>query len=324
MSTSRRPTQRLASAVCALVLAASVPAEADDSAQGAEALFQRARERMGQGDFASACPMLEQAYALDHGAGTQLALALCHEGAGRPALALREFRESLSIAVRANRPDRVMLAEAHVQALEARVPRIKIRPPTPAPAGLEFTIDGDPVDPAAMTTGIPVDPGAHVVVALSPSSAPWRTRVDVGTSPVVVDVPPLVGPAASPGTPDVVVAPSSPSRAPGWIVGSLGVAAVVAGGAFGIAAFDAESRSRRDCTGDVCPPAGVDLNHEARRDALVSTVTFVAGGAALVAAGYLLLRGRSTPAALLPLRRAFDVQVGAAGGAADVRLTGSW
>src|SRR4029077_7778723 len=85
---------------------------AGDPPDRAEALFQQARDLMGQHDYARACPMLEESYSLDHGAGTLLALALCHEGSGKPASALREYRESLAVAVKANRPDRVMLAES--------------------------------------------------------------------------------------------------------------------------------------------------------------------------------------------------------------------
>jgi hypothetical protein len=332
-----RPAQRLALAAGALLLGMSSRAGADDSTQGAEALFQRARERMGQGDFAAACPMLEQAYSLDHGAGTLLALAICHEGAGKPALALREFRESVSVAVRANRPDRVILAESHVQSLEATVPRIQLRPPTPEPAGLELTLDGAAVDRAETVAGVPVDPGAHVIEASAPSVPPWRRQVDVGANVgktptlVVVDIPALGGPLAPAVAPDHGTAPtSSTPRTLGWIAGGLGVAAAAAGAGFGLAAFDAEARSRRGCQDDVCTPAAVDLNHEARRDALVSTVTFGAAGAALAGAAFLLTRGKSpgTAASLIPAApgasHPLDLRIGYSAGGADVGVVGSW
>jgi hypothetical protein len=337
-----RRAQRLALAAASLLLGMSARARADDSTQSAEALFQRARERMGQGDFAAACPMLEQSYSLDHGAGTMLALAICHEGAGKPALALREFRESLSMGVRANRPDRVILAESHVQSLEATVPRIKLRPPTPEPAGLALTVDGASVDRTAMVAGVPVDPGPHVIEASAPGVPTWRTRIDVGKSapPVVVDVPPLgpLGPlgatAGAPAAPDGEHGPSSSTpRTLGWIAGGLGVAAAAVGAGFGLAAFDAEARSRDTCQDDVCSPAGVNLNHEARRDALVSDVTFAVAGVALAGAAFLLTRGRSRAAAsLVPSGRGaafpFDLPIvcaiGYAAGGAHVGIAGSW
>ena len=324
MIISRRRARRLALAVGTILLGTSVRATADDSNQGAEALFQRARERMGQGDFAAACPMLEEAYSLDHGAGTQLALAICHDGAGKPALALREFRESLSVAVRANRPDRVILAESHVQALEASVPRIKVRPPVPEPVGLELTVDGVAVDRAAMEAGIPVDPGEHLVEARAPFAASWRTQVEVGKTPtpVVVVIPALGGTVATAAQPDRVQAPaSSTSRKAGWIVGGLAVAAAAVGAGFGVAAFDAEARSRSACQGNLCTPGGVDLNHEARRDAIVSDVTFAVSGVALATAAFLLWAGRAPATVASP---SLDLRVGCAAGGADVGVTGSW
>src|SRR5260370_23479623 len=155
-------------------------ARASDTDDRAEALFQEARLLMGRGEFARACPMLEQAYSLDHGAGTLLALALCHEGSGKLATALREYHEALSVAVRANRSDRVMLAESHVQRLEATVPRIKIQPPSPEPILLRVTVDGRTVDRAAMAAGVPVDPGSHAIEASARDAATWSTLVAVG------------------------------------------------------------------------------------------------------------------------------------------------
>jgi hypothetical protein len=339
-----RRAQRLAFAAASLLLGMSARARADDSTQSAEALFQRARERMGQGDFAAACPMLEQSYSLDHGAGTMLALAICHEGAGKPALALREFRESLSMGVRANRPDRVILAESHVQSLEATVPRIKLRPPTPEPPGLALTLDGAGVDRTEMVAGIPVDPGAHVIEASAPGVPTWRTSVEVGlaagksAAPVVVDIPPfepLGATVGAPVAPDRGPGPSSSTpRTLGWISGGLGVAAAAVGAGFGLAAFGAEARSRDTCQDNVCSPAGVDLNHEARRDALVSDVTFAVAGVALAGAVFLLARGRSARAAasLVPSGRGaafpFDLPIactiGYVAGGADVGIAGSW
>src|SRR5689334_20317483 len=91
---------------------------AEAASARAEEAFQRARQLMGQNDFSMACPWLEEAYGLDHGGGTLLALALCHEGEGKLATALEEFRQSLKVAVRTQRSDRVLLAESHVQELE--------------------------------------------------------------------------------------------------------------------------------------------------------------------------------------------------------------
>lgn len=306
----RRASSLAGGLAIALIFSSASVFAADDSS--AETLFQDARDLMGKGDFATACPKLEQAYALDHGAGTLLALAVCHEGQGKPATALREYRESLSIAVNANRPDRVMLAESHVQKLEASVPRIKIRTPSPEPAELVVSIDGAPVDRAAMIAGTPVDPGQHIVAANARGVAPWRQSVAVASpsSAIVVDVMPPE---------KIVVPPGGKSsgggalRTTGWITVVAGVAAVGVGSVFGVAAFDAEKRSQSRCQNDVCSQDGVDLNQQARRDALISDVGFAAGGVALAVGVYFLLRTASrhaTAARTAPLVRASSVGIG--------------
>jgi hypothetical protein len=280
----------------------SLPAAADGSSERAETLFQEARQRMGEGDFGHACPMLEEAYSIDHGPGTLLALALCHEGAGKPASALREYRESLSIAVRANRADRVMVAEAHAERLEASVPRVKVRAPSPEPMGLTLTLDGASVDRATMALGVPVDPGPHIVVASARGVVTWRTAIDVQatSSPVVVDVPPLQ--TATPAQERSPLLRSSPSRVAAWIAGGTAVAAVATGSVFGVLAFETEASSKKACGGSLqCPESGVDLNHEANRYALVSDVSFAVAAVALAAGVYLFLRtspaSRARPAA---------------------------
>ncbi len=265
------------------------PACAMDPAARAEALFQGARDLMGRGDYAKACPMLEESYSLDHGAGTLLALALCHEGSGKPATALREYRESLSGAVRANRADRVMLAESGVQRLEAVVPRIALKPPSPEPPGFVLTVDGAPIDRAAIAAGAPVDPGPHFVGASARDAVPWRTNVDVGatSAPVVVQVPALASTRPAADLDNHAPLVPARTRTPAWIAGGVGVAAIAVGAVFGGMAFDAESRSRGECQDLSCSPSGVDLNHQAKRDAVVSDVAFAVGGVALAVSLYL-------------------------------------
>jgi hypothetical protein len=272
-------------------------ARADETSDRAEALFQRGRALMGQKDYAAACPLIEQAYSLDHGAGTLLAMALCHEGSGKLATALREYRESLTLAVQANRSDRVMLAESHVQQLEASVPRVKILPPSPEPNGLVITLDGAPADPSAMTAGVPVDPGRHAVAATAPASAPWQTHVDVvaGAEPVVVQVPPMASVASPDAAPPSQ--PGSASRALGWASVAATVVAAGIGSFFGVEAFNKEKSSKPLCPGNVCTTqTGFDDNRLAHQDALVSDVAFGVAGAALVAGLWLLLRHSSSGA----------------------------
>jgi hypothetical protein len=283
---------RAGSIAVAIVLSPCMARAGDGRLDEAEALFQRARELMGHNDFATACPLLERAYSLDDGAGTLLALALCHEGNGKPATALREYRESLSLAVRANRSDRVMLAESHAQRLEATVPRLTLRFASTPPPELALELDRAAVDRATMSTGAAVDPGAHEIVARNRTTVLWRTTVVVtaASGTLVVDVPVLASVAVAHEGP----APSSGSRILGWTAVGAGVVAASVGAAFGIAAFDAEARSKQECTGNQCSADGVALNHQSRQDALASDVSFGVGVAALAGGIFLLLRSSAS------------------------------
>jgi hypothetical protein len=276
--------------------------QAEEASARAEELFQRARRLMGENDFSSACPLLEEAYGLDHGGGTLLALALCHEGEGKLATALEELRQSLKVAVRTQRSDRVLLAESHVQELEAKVPRIKVTPPSPEPAGFFVFIDGQVVEHATFIAGVPVDPGPHVVVAQARGEKDWSRTLTIraGSKPILVEVPPFRNPSPERARRDVFEpAPeASPPRTLGWVLGGVAVAGVATGSVFGLLAFDANDRSQAQCRNDVCTQTGVEWNENARRNASVSNVGFVAGGLALAASLYFFLRspGKATPA----------------------------
>ena len=269
-------------------------AHADEASARAEELFQRARTLMGESDFATACPLLEEAYGLDHGGGTLLALALCHEGEGKLATALGEFRLSLKVAVRTQRSDRVMLAESHAQDLEAKVSRIKVKPPSPEPGGFLVFIDGKVVEHATFIAGVPVDPGPHLVVARANGEQDWSRTLTIGegSKPILVEVPPFRDPSHVRVRRDVFepVPKAPPSRTPGWVLGGVAVAGVATGSVFGLLAFDANDRAQAQCRNDVCTQGGVDLNEDARRNAFVSNVGFVVGGVALAGSLYFFLR----------------------------------
>jgi hypothetical protein len=270
--------ERVAPALVLLLVATSAhaaPCAPTDEACGREAeqLFQDARTAMGRSDFATACPMLERSYALDPGNGTLLALALCHEGQNKLATSLAEYKEALAGAVKANRSDRVMLAESHVQDLERRVPRLRFALPTPEPAGLALVLDGAAVARADVLAGVPVDPGHHEIVATVPGKPPFRAPIDVKVGePNTLTIPPFEG--APPPSPR-----SNGAKTAAFVTGGLTLATLGVGAVFGALTLDALARSKGFCEGTVCTQEGFDLNHEARRDQIVADVLFGAAAA---------------------------------------------
>jgi tetratricopeptide (TPR) repeat protein len=119
--------------------------------------------------------------------------------------------------------------------------------------------------------------------------------------------------ATPPPTRAAPARPSAPSpRGASWLPAAG--AAAVGGGAlglgvgtfFGLKAVSKNRTAGESCTGRDCTnPRALTLTAEARDDARVSTVGFVAGGALLVGGLALLLapRGASSPSALAPSPR---------------------
>jgi tetratricopeptide (TPR) repeat protein len=105
----------VARGIVALVLLQAGVAYAQQSGSDtaiAQSLFDEGRKLMNEKRFVEACPRLERSYKLDPAAGTLLNLAVCHEGLGKTATAWNEFRESVAMAKRENRKDRVAFAQA--------------------------------------------------------------------------------------------------------------------------------------------------------------------------------------------------------------------
>jgi hypothetical protein len=300
MSTIERRRARALAVAALLFLPRS--AAADDRAR-AESLFQEARELMGVGRFAEACPRLAQAQALNGGGGTLLALAMCHEGEGKLATALAEFREAHALATRASRSDRVTLAEERIRSLEPRVSRV-VPYGAPRDGSVVVELDGVPLRAEHWSAGAPVDGGAHELRATAAGKSPWHERVEVAPSgqTLRVAVPELSAlpegkppPSAAKEPP----APSSSSSSPpsrrssplfpiGIAAGAVGLGAVAVGTYFGVAALNAHGDARGYCQGTVCEAPGVSLNDDAKRDARIADVA-IGAGVVLAAVGVVLV-----------------------------------
>jgi hypothetical protein len=286
-------------------------AESDAGARArADALFDSARELMGKSLFGEACPRLAEAMALTPNGRVELALALCHEGEGKLATALAEFRDARDKAQLDQRADRVELAGQHLRGIEERVSRVRIS--THEPPALVVTIDGAPTPRERWARGVPLDPGAHVVRATADLRAPWQTSIHVGSSGDVVslEIPRLAEPASpSPRSSPLSSSPSPLATSPatasssgtrrtlGWLVGGLGVVSLGLGGYFGVRALGTQSDADPYCHDGACSRPGVELVDDARGQALVADIAMGVGLVAVVASGILLLGGRDHDAA---------------------------
>ena|GEM_PF-1170158 len=163
----------------------------------AERLFREGRSLVVERRFAEACPKLEESQRLEPRLGTKLNVAFCHERLGKIATAWSGFREALITARATGDVAREGFARARVDALEPRVPWLRVREAAGADADqLTILLDGAPFAPSSWDEALPVDPGEHALVAAHRGEEYWRTTVTLRESEHVDVAIPAAVPAA--------------------------------------------------------------------------------------------------------------------------------
>lgn len=298
---SRASGGSLSIAVAASVLFVTLSARAGDPAT-AQALFDQARELMTQKRWSEACPKLEESQRLDPGGGTLLHLAICREHEGKIATAWALYQEALGAATRDKRKDRAKIAQARIDVLSTKLPRLSLRvaPRNKRIPGFRLSRDDIEVGEPQWGESIPVDPGKRSIVARADGYKTWTKEVVIpdGPSDIVVEVPELERAeepradrrATRPGSPWNATPPDGDGRGDtqrtiGLLGASLGVAGLVAGSVFGLLAFSKHAEADRECQPPdhrLCSAAGVSAGEDSRTFGNISTITFIAGGALLV------------------------------------------
>ncbi len=280
---------RLVSGVLALAIATEGVAIADGprgAASVAEALFDEGVALLAAGDYARACPKLEESQRIDPGGGTLLNLAKCYEGQKRWASAWATYREALGVARTDGRADRVKVAEAGLASVEPKLARVALVLKA-RPEGLAIAIDGVTLGPAAWDAPSPVDPGVHTVTARAPGHREAALQVEAieGETRDVV-VPDLARDAAGPvpSTTTTNATTTSTRSILGIGLGATGTAALVGGAILGVLALDADATAESVCPGTApCrDPRGLDASDRAHAFGTGATVSLVAGSVLLV------------------------------------------
>jgi serine/threonine-protein kinase len=105
-------------------------------------------------------------------------LAVCYERQGRTASAWTTYIEAGNLAKANGKPDRARAAEGKAAALSPKLARLTIRVASGKVASLEVQRDSIVVRSPMWGTAIPLDPGAHRIVATAPGRKGWQTGVD--------------------------------------------------------------------------------------------------------------------------------------------------
>ncbi|MGK3986974.1 tetratricopeptide repeat protein [Sorangium sp. So ce136] len=275
----------------------------------AEALFRQGRDLFKKGQYPEACAKFEESQRLEPKPGTLLNLAVCHEKVGKLATAWAELSSVEEVARREGPTEREAFARAQRTALEERLARLELRMEAP-PASLRLTLDGEPLNGAALNAPFPVDPGRHRVAAAAPGKKEWSTAVEVPPeqASIVVTIPPLED-APPPGALAPRAAAASRPREPkppadstgttlmaiGFSVGAVGLVVGAVAGALTLSKSDALAEV---CTDGGCPPSWAGELSTAKTLANVSNAGFaaLAVGAGVGVAGLLMLPSRNATA----------------------------
>lgn len=209
-----RSNANLAVLAIATLVAHDVRAQ---SAASAQDLYDKGRELMKAKKFDEACAAFEESQRLVAARTTQLAIAACHETAGRLATAYGMYVE-LERGVRdstvATEQSLHQQAKTKAASLKPRLSRISV---TVAPdvgiEGLEIKRGSIVVERGQWNTALPIDGGTYTYSATASGFQPWETKVTVANerdTTKVVTVPSLVKvEAPPPPPPDPVVTPTT-------------------------------------------------------------------------------------------------------------------
>ena len=254
----------LMSAVTAILAHSQLAfAEGPSAAQEAQAedLFQRAKAALVRKDYKEACPMFAESYRLAGGGGTLQNLALCYEEEGKVAFAYNRFSELRTLSTAAgNHPERVELANEHIQRLVPRLSRIRVRLGSASNLeGVQVFVDGDAYGHLSWEAGIVVNTGSHEVRVTAPAKRPVLLKVKVDDEGIeeTVEIPklesaPIAARPLAPPTGATLedldrVSSLRVLRSTGFVIGGLGLASALAGGLFGVAAISTNSAAKAVC-----------------------------------------------------------------------------
>jgi hypothetical protein len=258
------------------------------------ARFEEGRELAREGKYAEACAKFAESVVLEPAAGTELNLGDCHEHQGHAAAAWHYYDRAATEFARTN-DKRASFARGRADALVSQLATVVVQIADATTPGLEVTIAGRSITPAANVVTKRVDPGEVVVRATAPGKPPLtRTTRAVAGATVTVDIPSFDAPVPTSLDKRVdhtAAVPRDPGRLRiAYGVGVGGGGLVATGVVLGLVArgnyqhqFDASNCSKIGGQ-SVCNGTGLTSQRSAITLGNVGTVVGVIGVAAIGAA----------------------------------------
>jgi hypothetical protein len=323
--------------LCLLIFAlASIPLVAlAQPNPKAEALqhYERGQALAQNQSFVEAIAEFDQAYQLGHDFAVLYDIAQAYLWLQEPARAVKSFKKYLSEGGRQVPTGRRKEVEQEIVMQEGRIAIVIIHAKQ---EGAIIKVDGGEVGRTPLPEGLELDAGAHVLSASAEGFQTWEQRLELAAGDrrnidvVLLPGGPVAGPpgAATPPVDAAAGATKTPlleRRTVGYVLGGVGVAAIVVGGVFGVRAISKRNDSDAQCPANQCTQRGVDLNEQAKTSALVADITIGVGLASAAAATYFLLTSRTSQSpppvqAAHGVRLLADIRPGQSG----LALRGAW
>lgn len=172
---------QLGASACLLWQLLTTAAFADSGSASAQLLFEQGRALLKVGNVEEACPKLEQSVRLEVATGALLALAMCHETAGKLATASSEYETVLERASGAGQTERAQWATERITALRPLLSTLNIQIATELARipGLQVWRGESRLDPPSWNVAVPVDGGTFHVRVTAPAHEPWDAKITV-------------------------------------------------------------------------------------------------------------------------------------------------
>lgn len=227
--------------VAAPALAQTPPTDPETTAR-VDKLYNQATAEMDAHNYESACPKLESIiHMVPDAIGVRITLGECYESSGKLASAWSQYVAAEAMASGAQQAARVKKAAASAARLKPKLATLIIEVPSEQRAlpGFALTLDGLVTTQAQWGTPLPVDKGAHTVVASASGHETVTMQADVdkdGVKKTVIVtslsralvIPPPVSASATPGMKETP--PEPRGYALGFVMGGATLAAFVTGG----------------------------------------------------------------------------------------------
>jgi hypothetical protein len=286
-------------AALASVLTVAPRAHADPSAGDVLVARQLANEGIElsqKNDCEGAIAKLQRAEAIHHAPTILLKIGECQQRLGRLVDALSSFdrvaREQLGPT-----PPRAFVAAQQraatlIEEIRPKVGMLRVDT-TGSRTGVMFRLDGGELKEASLGLERPVDPGSHVIEAMTSDGRRVRRAVDVaeGKSEMVT----LELPAAPPPAPVAAVSAPAPPRMRdssmrtlGWGLTAGGAVGLVASAVFAGLTLSTKSSLDSSCADKTCPPSSQSDDDSAKTTATISGIALGVGVVAL-GAGVVIL-----------------------------------